>query len=487
MIKKALCIGNGAYPEDPLRNPANDAESISRRLEALSFSCMLLKDASACQMDASIKAFSEDLKDSDVGLFFFAGHGMQIDGENFLTAIDTDFYSENSAKFSSHQLSRIIDVLEKGANSTSIIILDACRNNPYERQWRGIGSRGLAPVYAPKGTIIAFATSPGQVALDGDGNNGRFTSALLCHIDTQNLPIEDFLKRVRNTLSASTAGRQTSWEHTSLMGDFFFNTSILIGEFIAEYSKEACADALFDTSGARAVFDIVRGLKSYNWYIQNPAVNSISSAALLGADKNVLFVLGRNVYQSACGGSTAALAALSSLGNFLAKLEDEIAFHVLNGMLFEIYFNSSGRLRMSKKTQRMEEVLALEDDVRFARSFEFIRQALLPHQKELFYLPGICRVVAVDVILLLVPPDDFAVKGIMIEGQDTFYAGDGHTLITGANDPPLRFRSVSQFESELLEMMAIPARRRQLTYTPVLPESRRLLLPYEYKIQRLPS
>lgn len=487
MIKKALCIGNGAYLGDPLRNPANDAESILRRLEALSFSCMLLKDASICQMDASIKAFSEELKDSDVGLFFFAGHGMQIDGENFLTAIDTDFYNENAAKYSSHQLSRIIDVLEKGANSTSIIILDACRNNPYERQWRGVGSRGLAPVYAPKGTIIAFATSPGQVALDGDGNNGRFTSALLCHIDTQNLTIEDFLKRVRNTLSASTAGRQTSWEHTSLMGDFFFNTSILTGEFIAEYSKEACADALFDTSGARSVFDIIRRLKSHNWYSQNPAVNSISSAALLGADKNDLFVLGRNVYQSACGGSTVALAALSSLGKFLAKLEDEIAFHVLNGMLFEIYFNSSGRLRMSKKTQRMEEVLALEDDVSFARSFEFIRQALLPHQKELFYLPGICRVVAIDVILSPVQSDGLAVKGIMIEGQDTFYTSDGHTPISGANDTALRFRSVGQFESELLEVMAIPDRRRQLTYTPALPEGCRLLLPYEYKIQRLPS
>jgi hypothetical protein len=485
MIKKALCIGNAAYPGDPLINPSNDAESISRRLEALSFSCMLLKNASISQMDASIKAFSEELKDSDVGLFFFAGHGMQIDGENYLTAIDTDFYDENAAKYSSHQLSRIIDVLEKGTNSTSIVILDACRNNPYERQWRGVGSRGLAPVYAPKGTIIAFATSPGQVALDGNGNNGRFTSALLSHIDTQNLTIEDFLKRVRNTLSASTAGRQTSWEHTSLMGDFFFNTSILTGEFVAEYSKEACADALFDTSGARSVFDIIRKLKSYNWYTQNPAVNSISSAALLGADKNDLFVLGRNLYQSACGGSTAALAALSSLGSFLAKLEDEVSFHILNGMLFEIYFNSSGRLRMSKKTQRMEELLALEDDISFARSFEFIRQALLPHQKELFYLPGVCRVVAIDVILSPMQSESLSVKSIMIEGQDTFYAGDGHTLISSVDDPALRSRSVSQFESEVLEMMALPSRRRRLTYTPALPDRCCLLLPYEFKIQRL--
>src|SRR5207245_2583668 len=106
-----------------------------------------------------------------------------------------------------------IEILEQGANHTSILILDACRNNPFERKWRGVGmvgTRGLAPVYAPKGTIIAFATSPGQVALDGEGTNGAFTSALLRHIDAQDLTIEDLFKRVRNTLSAFTSGKQTS-------------------------------------------------------------------------------------------------------------------------------------------------------------------------------------------------------------------------------------------------------------------------------------
>jgi uncharacterized caspase-like protein len=209
MIKKALCIGNSAYSGDPLKNAANDAVSISSRLEALGFSCMLLKDATNEEMGNSINTFCAGLRDSDVGLFFFAGHGMQIEGDNFLTAVDTNFLDESSAKYSSQNLSRIIDVLEKGDNSTSILILDACRNNPFERKWRGVGSRGLAPVYAPKGTIIAFATSPGQVAFDGNDDNGQFTSALLCHIDTQNLTIEDLLKRVRNTLSSSTNGRQT--------------------------------------------------------------------------------------------------------------------------------------------------------------------------------------------------------------------------------------------------------------------------------------
>ena len=485
MIKKALCIGNSAYSGDPLKNAANDAVSISSRLEALGFSCMLLKDASDKEMDNSIKTFGTELQDSDVGLFFFAGHGMQIDGENFLTAIDTDFDSENSAKFSSHNLSRIIDVLEKGDNDTSILILDACRDNPFERKWRGVGSLGLAPVYAPKGTIIAFATSPGQKALDGNGDNGKFTSALLCHIDTQNLTIEDLLKRVRNTLSSSTNGKQTSWEHTSLMGDFFFNTSILTGEYVAEYSKEANTDILFDTSGARPIYEIIRRLKSHNWYTQNPAINSIKSTALLGADKDSLFVLGRNLYQTACGGSNAAQVVLSNIGSFLGKFETEVAFHILNGMLFEVYFDSNGRFRENKKTEQLETLLILEEDIDFAKSFEFIRQALLPHHKELFYLPGISRDVVINVNLSSSQTEKNKIENIMFEGHDIFYTDDGISLISNAIDIPCRVRGVDWFESDALEKMVLPRKRCRITYLPAPPDGGFLFLPYEYSIRRL--
>jgi len=232
MNKKALCIGNASYPESPLKNPAKDAKDLSNKLTALGFSCMVCENSNIVTMQEALTTFADRLSDADVGLFFFAGHGMQIDGNNYLTAIDTDFESEISAKYSSLPLNMVIDFLEKGGNETSIIILDACRNNPYERRWRNGRNLGLAPVYAPKGTIIAFATSPGQMASDGEGKNGAFTSALLKHIEVQNVTIEDLFKRVRNTLSVLTAGKQTSWEHTSLMGDFFFNSSILSDEFI---------------------------------------------------------------------------------------------------------------------------------------------------------------------------------------------------------------------------------------------------------------
>jgi uncharacterized caspase-like protein len=320
MIKKALCIGNAQYPEAPLKNPVNDATDLTQKLKALGFSCNLCEDASFRSMDDALKEFASELSGAEVGLFFFAGHGMQIYGENYLAAVDTDFDSETDAKYSSLSLNKVIDVLEKGDNATSIIILDACRNNPYERRWRGGEYLGLAPVYAPKGTIIAFATSPGQVASDGGHRNGAFTSALLNHLSNQNLTIEDLFKRVRNTLSAKTSGKQTSWEHTSLMGDFLFNPSVVTDEFIAEYSSQAKADANYHVA-ASSLREAISGLKSHNWDVQNRAVSSLTNVAWPQCNKDDLFVLGRNLYQAACGGSYGAEAYLSNLSLKLKQLE----------------------------------------------------------------------------------------------------------------------------------------------------------------------
>jgi hypothetical protein len=269
------------------------------------------------------------------------------------------------------------------------------------------------------------------------------------------------------------------------MGDFFFHTSILTGEYVAEYSKEARADALFDTSGSRLIYDIIRKLKSHNWYVQNPAVGAIVPTILVGTNKEALFVLGRNLYQSACGDSVEAIKALSSISGFLSGFESEVAFHILNGALYEIYFDSGGRLRKDKKVQKAEMLFSLEDEVDYARSFEFIRQALLPHQRHLFYLPGICRDVIIDVVLKPVLSDTAAVVGIMIEGQDTFYADDGVTLVSGTSNLALRSRSVCQFEREVLDQMVLPEKRFQISYTHNLPEECSLLLPCEFSIKRL--
>jgi uncharacterized caspase-like protein len=176
----ALVVGNAAYTDaGALANPTNDADDIAAVLAKRDFAVIRKTDCTHKQMDIALKEFRATLKDSDVGLFFFAGHGMQIDGENYLAAIDTDVDTETDAKHSSLPLNRVIETLEKSGTATNIIVLDACRNNPFERKWqRSASLRGLAPVYAPKGTIIAYATSPGQVAGDGSGRNGAYTAAL---------------------------------------------------------------------------------------------------------------------------------------------------------------------------------------------------------------------------------------------------------------------------------------------------------------------
>ena len=154
----ALVIGNARYTHvGPLANPTNDAGDIASILAARGFAAIRKTDCTHKDMDLALKSFKASLKNSDVGLFFFAGHGMQIDGENYLAAVDTDADSEIEAKHSCLPLNRVIDTMEKSGTATNIIILDACRDNPFERAWHRSGStRGLAPVYAPKGTIIAL-------------------------------------------------------------------------------------------------------------------------------------------------------------------------------------------------------------------------------------------------------------------------------------------------------------------------------------------
>lgn len=263
MKQCAFIVGNNTYPEAPLQNAVNDGRSVAAKLTELSFSCSLLTDTTHKAMDIALSEFGKQLATHDVGLFFFAGHGMQIDGVNYLAAVDTNFASEVDAKFSSLALDKVIETMERSGTRTSVIILDACRNNPYERRWRSTGPRGLAPVYAPKGMLIGYATSPGQVASDGSGRNGAYTEALLAHIGHQDLSIENFFKRVRNTLSSSTSSRQISWEHTSLMGDYHFNHSRADGGAITAYSEQALADADFHPRGETG--DLITRLKSHNW------------------------------------------------------------------------------------------------------------------------------------------------------------------------------------------------------------------------------
>lgn len=485
MNKIALIIGNAAYPESQLANPVNDANAIGEKLKRLGFETILRTDATNKVMEEALADFASNLATRDVALFFFAGHGMQIDGRNYLTAINTNFDREIDAKYSSIPLDKVIETMEKGSNKTDIIILDACRTNPYERRWRGVDSRGLAPVYAPKGMIIGYATSPGQVAYDGDGHNGAYTDALLRHVSTPDITIEDLFKRVRNTLSSSTRGRQISWEHTSLMGDFYFNYSFVTEELVAEYGENAIADADYQPTSGDKAREIIGGLKSHNWYKQNPAITKINQPNLSMFTKDDLFVLGRDIYQAACGSSSNAVAFMDNLQDMLSPLGESIFFHVLNGILFEIYFDSRGYFRDSPKAQMIDAVFRAEKSEIFKDSFLFAQQALTPYLKNLFYNPLSERGISFDVVCREHEQDMKVVEAVFFEGDNVLYDSAGEEYFDPSEDDFLIEKTRENIRENLSQASAVPSYYLKVSFVGLSDEIEMVLAPYRMNMKRL--
>ncbi|RMG70742.1 MAG: hypothetical protein D6722_08245, partial [Bacteroidetes bacterium] len=220
----ALVIGNSSYTfGGSLRNPANDATSMKESLENLGFTVLKYENCSQAAMRRAIDEFGRQLSHYDMGLFFYAGHGIQVGGHNYLVPVDAQLENENDVEYDCVRADRILAKMETAGTRTNLVILDACRDNPFERSWsRSSGGEGLAFMNAPSGSLIAYATAPGSTASDGSGSNGLYTAALLEHINTPNLTVEQVFKRVRNSVVERSGGKQTPWESTSLTGDFFF-------------------------------------------------------------------------------------------------------------------------------------------------------------------------------------------------------------------------------------------------------------------------
>jgi len=220
----ALVIGNSRYLHGSvLANPVNDARALKHALEDLGFVVIIQENGTQKTMKRAIDDFGRELKSYDVGLFFFAGHGVQVSGNNFLIPVDARLESESDVEYDAVRADRVLAKMESAGAITNIVILDACRDNPFERGWkRGVTGSGLAFMDAPSGSIIAYATSPGQTASDGSGRNGVYTAAILEHINTENITIEEMFKLVRATIMEETDDGQVPWESTSLRGNFYF-------------------------------------------------------------------------------------------------------------------------------------------------------------------------------------------------------------------------------------------------------------------------
>ncbi len=218
----ALVIGNAGYADAPLQNPVNDARAMARALEAAGFEVMLHTDADQRTLLTALREFGQRLRGGGTGLFYFAGHGMQIKGRNYLIPVGADIRREDEVAYQSMDVQAVLDKMDSAANGTNLVILDACRNNPFARSFRS-SQQGLAPVDAPVGTLVAFATSPGAVASDGSGDNGLYTRHLLQALAEPGRKVEEVFKQVRTAVRRDSQGQQVPWESTSLEGDFYFH------------------------------------------------------------------------------------------------------------------------------------------------------------------------------------------------------------------------------------------------------------------------
>ena len=228
--RKALVIGNAAYEEDALANPVNDANDIAEALRSLGFEVTLRTNLDLRAMDEAIDAFNRQLRSGEVGLFYYAGHGVQVAGENYLIPLRAKLARQADVKYDAVPLGKILNAMEASETQVNILIIDACRDNPFYRRWRSghRGSalkRGLASIkIPPTGTIVAFSTSPGNVAEDGEGRrNSPYTFHLLRYLNTPNLDVGIMFRRVRAAVLQETNNEQDPLHQVSLVSEFALN------------------------------------------------------------------------------------------------------------------------------------------------------------------------------------------------------------------------------------------------------------------------
>jgi len=234
--RSALVIGNGAYKSAPLKNPVGDAQAVAASLKDLGYEVTLKQNTTLFDLIEALRDFSVRSIKSDVRLLFYAGHGIQAKGRNYLLPIDTEPQGEDEISAKSADVGEFIDRLSANKQGLNIVVLDACRVNPFaggvivgpdgrRLKFRGVTPTGLARLEAPVGTLVAFSTAPNGVALDGPvGANSIYAKHLLQHIQTPGLPVEQLFKRVRIGVAEETQRVQVPWESSSLTSDFCFKS-----------------------------------------------------------------------------------------------------------------------------------------------------------------------------------------------------------------------------------------------------------------------
>lgn len=393
-----------------------------------------------------LRRLESDLPQYDASVFFYAGHGFQEDGENFLPSIECQIGEADKYTLRRNNLllSELLDIYRKNDKKTHIAILNACRKHS---QSRG-GNDSFAPVDAPPGTLIAFSTSPNCAAKDYVGvEHSVYTEALLSYIGREQLTVETLFKKVRRTVAQWTNNMQIPWEHTSLIINFSFNAGQTVASPQIPYKENVVRDAEYNETGEIA--DLINEIKSCDYNRQNPAIERMLVKKASDLDKNQQFLLGRNLLQSSSW-SFSAQNFMSSLSMNLRKYKcDNGDNHVLNGILFEIYFDSHGEFRsLQLKDYFFDEVMSLRKYPDYAKSFGFIRTILNQYK---------------DVVMYLIPENDAKLdvditvrnKNVMnFLGEEEAYSIISSITVDGKNITELVRNKFSQSGSDLVTAVA---------------------------------
>lgn len=468
----ALIIGINEYDNAvKLTKAVNDAKSIADALQKLNFSFNLLIDSDIDTCDATIEKFISELDKYDVGIFYFAGHGVEIDGKNYLLAKNTAIENKAGVIRYSINLQEIVTKFHESRCNINIFIIDACRDNPYP-DTRAFGTTNLAPMFAPKGTIIAYSTSPGERAKDGGlGNNSVYTGALLKHINEPGLPIEEFFKRVRSSVYTLSKQQQTSWEHTSLIGNFSFNSGQLIHSLGLPYAPNAIKDKDFDYSDP-LIGEIVKKFKSYNYYTQNSALDDFERLHANQLSDNQMFIIGRNILQAAVGGCWQCQSFIRNR-NALERYTKNNSNHLLNGILFEMYFDSEGhfRYRNKKGYDLIDSIVEYHNCDNLKVSFAFINKILLPFSNRLLFYPSetplsvslniLTQIIKEKEIWEDVETDVCYIEAIKYNNVDLL-VNDGEDCVE--YHIPKTYDSEDELKNKICEIYAVPYRYLTLTF-----------------------
>ncbi len=282
-VRIALIIGNSAYPGNmALANPSNDAKDMAETLRNMGFGVIEIRDASREQITSGIERANKALSGKQgIGMLFYAGHGLQLDWHNFMVPIDAKLNTAADVPKQTVDIEAVMNTFKSAGNRMNIVVLDACRDNPFADGKTSTG-KGLAPLDAPTGTFLAYATAPGNVAQDGDGKNGLYTGFLLQELQKPSASIENVFKRVRFAVRKASNGAQIPWETTSLEDDFVFNSGIKKTVKLTEDQKEKEFDI------EKAEWDKIKDSKSadpFYAYVQKFPNGLLTQSAMSAIDR----------------------------------------------------------------------------------------------------------------------------------------------------------------------------------------------------------